>query len=405
MGLGQIVRDVLKKPLQSLVVPIAASLVLTNPSVGRAKPKRYDIQLCYITQPESAYQYIDFVRRYNLPSYTSKVKGKHAWVLRVDTNCSYEDAKTFIYLLNMVWPDTDAYPVEDEYSITKNQVVVRSDQLNDFELYWQYRPPRKYMHLQKHFRVQRYKQNLRKPNEPYSKALPKLKNKQKLVHKESLIANSSSSLSKHTSAKKVLEDITKDEFVNAMSAYIAKEYKDGYYNKTKKELPTSVARKYAAWIYDAASFYKLDPFLLLSIPNHETYFKNIDGDLHHYHKGRLNHAEGMFQMLKSTQQLTYEDMKKRNLDYLINWRPGEDLKNFPRDQAYMAAHYLKYFCFSSNSKPTKKAVIKALTAYNGSSSYAYKVLRLYKRSKNFYNEYFRDYNRRFAQNFNKSSFQ
>ncbi len=404
MGLGQIVRDVLKKPLQSLVVPIAASLVFTSPGVGMTKPKRYDIQLCYVTHRESAYQYIDLVRRYNLPSYTSKVKGKHAWVLRVDTNCSYDDARTFISLLKKVLPDTDAYPVEDKYSITKNQLIVSSDQLNDFELYWKFRPS----HKQANTKAQKQSYTNKKQNEVYSKTFSRRKNKQKLSNRTSTnrnrFASSSSYSSNHTSAKKVLEDITKDEFVNAMSAYIAKEYKDGCYNKTKKELPTYVARNYAAWIYDAASFYELDPFLLLSIPNHETYFKNMDGDLHHYYKGRLNHSEGMFQMLKSTQQLTYEDMKKRNLDYLISWRPGDDLKDYPHDQAYMAAHYLKYFCFSNKYKPTRRAVIKALTAYNGSSSYAYKVLRLYKRSKNFYNEYFKYYNRRFAQNFNRSSF-
>ena len=175
--------------------------------------------------------------------------------------------------------------------------------------------------------------------------------------------------------------ISKQRFVNIMSDYIKNEYRDGYYNETNRNLPEKRASQYAAWFFDAAAEYNLDPFLIAAIPNHETYFMNINGDLNHYSYGRRNHSEGQFQMLKSTQVLTYKDMKRKGKTGLISWRPGRDLKKYPKDQPFMAAHYLKNFCMNNG-----KNIFEALTEYNGSPAYPPKVLEKYEQAKEFYQD-------------------
>ncbi|MCK8602378.1 hypothetical protein [Desulfoferrobacter suflitae] len=168
-------------------------------------------------------------------------------------------------------------------------------------------------------------------------------------------------------------------FIAVMSEYIRREYKRGSYGSDLPALNRKGAAYYAAWIYDAATLYQLDPFLMIAIPNHETNFMNVNGDWNHFTNGVRNHSEGIFQMLKTTQVEVYNDMKERGVAHLVSWRPGQDLKKFPRDQAYMAAHFLRFFC-SAHPKNYQKA----LTTYNGSPAYPPKVIQRLRNAKSFF---------------------
>ena len=173
----------------------------------------------------------------------------------------------------------------------------------------------------------------------------------------------------------------RNKFIALIGEYIRREHNRGSPGSNLPTLQHKPAAYYAAWIYDAARLYKLDPFLLVAISNHETNFMNVNGDWNHFTNGVRNHSEGMFQMLKTTQREVYEDMKLRGLGRLVAWRPGEDLKQYPRDQAYMAAHFLKFFCLAH-----PKNYQTALTAYNGSPTYPPKVFEKLHRVKSYYSK-------------------
>ena len=168
-------------------------------------------------------------------------------------------------------------------------------------------------------------------------------------------------------------------FIAVMGNYIWREYSKGSYDSGLPAMSRKAAAYYAAWIYDAAMLYRLDPFLMVAIPDHETNFMNVNGDWNHFTNGVRNHSEGIFQMLKSTQLAVYNDMKERGVANLISWRPGMDLKDFPRDQAYMAAHFLRFFC-SAHPKNYQSA----LTTYNGSPTYPPKVIQKLRQAKSYF---------------------
>lgn len=168
-------------------------------------------------------------------------------------------------------------------------------------------------------------------------------------------------------------------FIAVMSNYIWREYSKGSFDSGLPAMSRRAAAYYAAWIYDAAMLYGLDPFLMVAIPDHETNFMNVNGDWNHFTNGVRNHSEGIFQMLKSTQLAVYNDMKERGVANLISWRPGMDLKDFPRDQAYMAAHFLRFFC-SAHPKNYQNA----LTTYNGSPTYPPKVIKKLRQAKSYF---------------------
>lgn len=174
-------------------------------------------------------------------------------------------------------------------------------------------------------------------------------------------------------------NVDQTEFIAVISDYISRETHGFSLNARQPETARKMAAYYAAWIFDAARLYKLDPFLMVAIPDHETNFMNVDGDLNHFTNGVRNHSEGIFQMLKTTQVEVYQDMRQRGLTGLISWRPGLDLKKFPRDQVYMAAHFLRFFC-----EAYPRNYRNALTTYNGSPSYPNKVFNKLKKVTKFY---------------------
>ena len=169
----------------------------------------------------------------------------------------------------------------------------------------------------------------------------------------------------------------REQFIKVMSRYIQREYRDGCYNKARVWLPDKQAKIYSSYIYDAAVMYSIDPFLMIAIPNHETYFMNMRGDTD---RGS-DYSEGMFQILRSTQKEIYQDMVEKGMVQQLVWRPGLSILPFMRDQTIMASHFIKHFCtenFGSKSRIT-------LSRYNTNPSYTGKVLAKYNKAVKFYN--------------------
>jgi hypothetical protein len=170
---------------------------------------------------------------------------------------------------------------------------------------------------------------------------------------------------------------TREDFTDIMVPYMQKEYKRGYYNRKRLPLAKEQAEMYTNFIYDASRYYNLDPFLLFALGNFETYFRNMNGDLNHVKNNRPDPAQGIFQILESTERIIYRDMKTQNIPHTPTELPT-DLRTHPKTQIYFAGHYLHTL-----HKKHHNNRYMALLAYNGrhSANYDYprRVMRFYQR--------------------------
>jgi hypothetical protein len=182
----------------------------------------------------------------------------------------------------------------------------------------------------------------------------------------------------HPDPEEISPPPTRDEFITYMAPYMRKQYQNGYYNRRKLPMAEKRALMYTRFIYDAASYYDLDPFLLFAVGNFETYFYNVLGDLDRMKRRHPDPAQGMFQILKSTARSIYQDMKKRNIPYAPEMLPA-DLRAYPKTQTYFAAHHLHNL-----QKEQYGNRYLALISYNGTSAtnyeYPQKVMRFYERA-------------------------
>jgi len=179
-------------------------------------------------------------------------------------------------------------------------------------------------------------------------------------------------------AEQISPPPTGEEFTAIMAPYMQKQYQHGYYNRKGLPLARQRAIRYTRWIYEAARYYSLDPFLLFAVGNFETYFRNMFGDLDRLHYRRPDPAQGMFQILRSTARVIYRDMKNQNLPHAPEEFPA-DLRPHPKTQIYFAAHYL-----SSLHVRHYGNRYMALLGYNAASNpnydYPRKVMRFYQRA-------------------------
>jgi len=170
----------------------------------------------------------------------------------------------------------------------------------------------------------------------------------------------------------------REEFTTIMAPYMQRQYQDGYYNHRRLTMAEKRARMYTRWIYEAANYYGLDPFLLFAVGNFETYFRNMFGDLDRLKHKRPDPAQGMFQILRSTARAIYRDMKNRDLPHAPEKLPA-DLRPHPKMQIFFAAHYLHNLHLKQYGNR-----YMALLAYNAVSNINYNyprlVMRFYERA-------------------------
>lgn len=158
----------------------------------------------------------------------------------------------------------------------------------------------------------------------------------------------------------------KDEFVAIMAPYMQQQYYHGYYNRKRLTMAEERAQMYTRFIYEAATYYGLDPFVLFAIGNFETYFRNMFGDLDRW----PDPAQGMFQILKSTARRIHKDMKRKGVPHAPE-EPPEDLRTHPKTQIYYAAHYLHLLQMKHHGN-----LCMALLAYNSEDNPNYDYPRL-----------------------------
>lgn len=324
----------MKNQKNKVIVPVATSILLFTPGLGAQQElTNFDVQAGYFETEKGSKSLLEKLTELNLPAY--RVDKDDGYKVVVDTNTDYSNSKEFIdeYL-----EDTGAFPVESTHDVVGSQI--KEDSI--FNDRFTYAP--------------------------------------ELTESVSFTFEGENAVKEDGASNEKLDYVSKERFIEIMEDYIQSEYKSGCFNRSKKNLPDKRARQYATWIYEASEFYDMDPFVLLAVANHETYFRNMNGDLNYQTNGKRNHSEGMFQMIKTTQRHTYLDMKRKGLDERLSWRPGFDLKRFPKDQAYMAAHFLKHVCGE------EKGLQQALQRYNGSSKYPPKVMQKITDARNFYNE-------------------
>lgn len=176
----------------------------------------------------------------------------------------------------------------------------------------------------------------------------------------------------------------RDKFITVMAPYMQLQYKKGYYNRDNLSMPREKAEMYTGFIYDASSYYELDPFLLFAVGNFETYFRNMYGDLDRIKFSTPDPAQGIFQILKSTCNDIYRDMKQKNVPHTPTEPPGNFLR-LPKTQVYFAAHHLNNLL----SRQFNNRYM-ALLAYNSphlrNYKYARFVMRYYQRAIDHYIE-------------------
>jgi hypothetical protein len=177
---------------------------------------------------------------------------------------------------------------------------------------------------------------------------------------------------------------TREDFTAIMVPYMQKEYKRGCYNRKRLPMARKQAEMYTRFIYDSSRYYKLDPFLLFALGNFETYFRNMNGDLNHFKNNRPDPAQGIYQILESTERVIYRDMKKQNIPHTPAELPA-DLRTHPKTQIYFAGHYLQTL-----HKKHYNNRYMALFSYNGThtANYEYprRVMRFYQRAINHFIE-------------------
>jgi hypothetical protein len=182
----------------------------------------------------------------------------------------------------------------------------------------------------------------------------------------------------HPHPKEISHIPTEEEFTAIMAPYMQREYHHGYYNRKRSFMARQRAMMYTQLIYEAATYYDLDPFLLFAVANFETYFRNMFGDLDRLQHERPDPAQGMFQILRSTARLIFRDMKQRNLPHAPEELP-RDLRSHPKTQIYFAAHYLHNLHLRHHGNR-----YMALQAYNGVSKpnydYPRRVMQFYERA-------------------------
>ena len=182
----------------------------------------------------------------------------------------------------------------------------------------------------------------------------------------------------HPDPMKILPLPSGEAFITIMAPYMQQQYQNGYFNQSGLPMAKDRARMYTGFIYEAAEYYEIDPFLIFALGNFETYFYNIFGDLDRLKFRRPDPAQGMFQILRSTARLIYQEMKKQNLPHTPKDFPG-DLRRYPKAQIYFAAHYLRKLHQQHYGNR-----YMALLAYNGINNpnyeYPRKVMRFYQRA-------------------------
>lgn len=182
----------------------------------------------------------------------------------------------------------------------------------------------------------------------------------------------------HPDPMKISPLPSREAFITIMAPYMQHQYQNGYYNQRGLSMAEDRARMYTGFIYEAAEYYEMDPFLIFALANFETYFYNIFGDLYRLKFRRPDPAQGMFQILRSTARLIYQEMKKQNLPHAPKDFPG-DLRKYPKAQIYFAAHYLHKLHLQHYGNR-----YMALLAYNGTNNpnyeYPRKVMRFYQRA-------------------------
>jgi hypothetical protein len=182
----------------------------------------------------------------------------------------------------------------------------------------------------------------------------------------------------HPDPMKISPLPSREAFITIMAPYMQYQYQIGYYNKKGFSMDEDRARMYTGFIYDAAEYYEIDPFLIFALGNFETYFYNTYGDLDRLNFRRPDPAVGMFQILRSTARLIYQEMKKQNLPHTPEDYPG-DLRKHPKAQIYFVAHYVHKLHLEHYGNR-----YMALLAYNGANNpnfeYPRKVMRFYQRA-------------------------
>ena len=182
----------------------------------------------------------------------------------------------------------------------------------------------------------------------------------------------------HPDPEKISPLPSKGEFINTMATYMQKQYQNGYYNSRKLLMSKERARMYVQFIYEASSYYGIDPFLLFAVGNFESYFSNIFGDLDRLKYKHPDPAQGMFQILGSTARAVHQDMKKQKVPYAPQVL-AKDLRAYPRTQIYLAAHYLRNL-----HKQHYGNRYMTLLAYNSNNKpnydYPRRVMRFYQRA-------------------------
>jgi len=182
----------------------------------------------------------------------------------------------------------------------------------------------------------------------------------------------------HPDPEKISPLPSKEEFINIMTPYMQRQYQNGYYNLRRLPMAKERARMYTQFIYEASSYYGLDPFLLFAVGNFETYFYNMFGDLDRLKYKYPDPAQGMFQILSSTARAIHRDMKKQKVPYAPKQLP-KDLRAYPRAQIYFAAHYLNNLHQQQHGN-RYMALLAYNSKYNPNYDYPRRVMRFYQRA-------------------------
>jgi hypothetical protein len=363
-----------------------------------AMGQAYDVQIGTVSSKGKVRSLAQKYKQLGAPIYTLSQQG--GWKLIADTNTSHQRAKSFV---DRWLSGTGAAPIESAFDVAPNGALVKTGIYPAYQLYRYVPEPNQSANNQK--AQSPSEQESRRitvrelastpdPDNPSASELAALPPRAPDLSARDLVrlarnddstpdtdSEVNSSQDPSNEANYDATNADRAQFIEVMADYIFHEYENNAFSNGSPELARKMAFYYATWIFDAARLYSLDPFLMVAIPNHETNFMNVNGDLDHFTNGVRNHSEGIFQMLKTTQLEVYQDMKERGLAGLITWRPGQDLKKFPRDQAYMAAHFLRFFC-----EAYPKNYRNALTIYNGSPSYPPKVFQKLDKVARFYTQ-------------------
>jgi len=182
----------------------------------------------------------------------------------------------------------------------------------------------------------------------------------------------------HPDPEKIEPLPSKEDFIHIMASYMQRQYQNGYYNSRNLPMAKERAKMYTRFIYEAASYYGIDPFLLFALGNFESYFCNLLGDLDRLKYKNPDPAQGMFQILSSTARAIHLDMKKAKVPYITNQLP-KDLRPYPRTQIYLAAHYLHKLLKQQHGN-RYMALLTYNSKHNPNYEYPRLAMRFYQRA-------------------------